>query len=303
MDREGKKTIGKENKPKNNKPNPMVPSHTILSDENDIRLSTEKVNSRDLIEECEGNDSNEIQKGVFGTTNKSDTNEIQNGVFGTTDNSYTNGGMLENEDSSCDKDNGINVSPTLINVDHNKRNRGNSNNVNIDNNTVNDKNGDNSKDMNRNTRSYASVVQKNEYKLDTSLCFRPTKVNEDGSEFVVFDEELVSKRRMKWKLTVLMLMAIVFSSLKIRNEWKSLGKPNRMDNVAAQMCQSGIGRAEFARVLVEFDVNKGFKEETEDRLKKKEIQNEEVEDVMDGGNNSAKMCSANISGMESFVLH
>ncbi|GJZ78645.1 zinc knuckle CX2CX4HX4C containing protein [Tanacetum coccineum] len=41
----------------------------------------------------------------------------------------------------------------------------------------------------------------------------------------------------------------------------SLGKPIRMDNVTAQACQNGRGKAEFARVLVEFDVKKGLKEE------------------------------------------
>ncbi|GKC45461.1 RNA-directed DNA polymerase, eukaryota, reverse transcriptase zinc-binding domain protein [Tanacetum coccineum] len=41
----------------------------------------------------------------------------------------------------------------------------------------------------------------------------------------------------------------------------SLGKPLRMDNIIAQVCQTGRGRADFARVLVEFDVTKGFKKE------------------------------------------
>ncbi|GJS13293.1 RNA-directed DNA polymerase, eukaryota, reverse transcriptase zinc-binding domain protein [Tanacetum coccineum] len=41
----------------------------------------------------------------------------------------------------------------------------------------------------------------------------------------------------------------------------SLGKPIRMDNTTAQICKDGKGRAEYARVLVEFDVNKGFKDE------------------------------------------
>ncbi|GJY69516.1 ATPase, F1/V1/A1 complex, alpha/beta subunit [Tanacetum coccineum] len=41
----------------------------------------------------------------------------------------------------------------------------------------------------------------------------------------------------------------------------SLGKPIRMDNITAQNCKDGKGRAEYARVLVEFDVDKGFKEE------------------------------------------
>ncbi|PWA87553.1 regulator of chromosome condensation 1/beta-lactamase-inhibitor protein II [Artemisia annua] len=38
---------------------------------------------------------------------------------------------------------------------------------------------------------------KNEIKLDTSLNFTPTKICEDGSEFVIFDEELVAKGSVK----------------------------------------------------------------------------------------------------------
>lgn len=34
-----------------------------------------------------------------------------------------------------------------------------------------------------------------------------------------------------------------------------------MDNVTPKVCQSCMGRAEYARVLVEFVVNKGIKEE------------------------------------------
>ncbi|GKB24961.1 RNA-directed DNA polymerase, eukaryota, reverse transcriptase zinc-binding domain protein [Tanacetum coccineum] len=40
----------------------------------------------------------------------------------------------------------------------------------------------------------------------------------------------------------------------------SLGKPLRMDNITAQACVAERGRAEFARVLVEFEVKKDFKE-------------------------------------------
>ncbi|GJZ13732.1 RNA-directed DNA polymerase, eukaryota, reverse transcriptase zinc-binding domain protein [Tanacetum coccineum] len=43
-----------------------------------------------------------------------------------------------------------------------------------------------------------------------------------------------------------------------------------MDNVTAQACQNGRGKAEFARVLVEFDVKKGLKEEIDIQYKSRE---------------------------------
>ncbi|GKB91203.1 hypothetical protein Tco_0963475, partial [Tanacetum coccineum] len=58
--------------------------------------------------------------------------------------------------------------------------------------------------------SYASIVNN---KLDNKLTFKPTVVSNDGSEFVIFGEELVIK---------------------------------------------GVGKIDYARVLVKFDVKKGF---------------------------------------------
>ncbi|GJX84093.1 hypothetical protein Tco_0333574 [Tanacetum coccineum] len=108
-------------------------------------------------------------------------------------------------------------------------------------------------------KSYASVVQKNNQKLDTSLCFRPTVIKEDRSEFVVFDEELVAKGSNKWKLTVyrhFVGCSMSENALRMKNmpleAWtkdgisalaSSLGRPLRMDNVTAQACITGRGRA------------------------------------------------------------
>nr|GEW16163.1 hypothetical protein [Tanacetum cinerariifolium] len=47
-------------------------------------------------------------------------------------------------------------------------------------------------------KSYANVVQKNEIQLDTSLDFTPTVINEDGVEFVIFDDEIVAKAKGPW---------------------------------------------------------------------------------------------------------
>ncbi|GJV58011.1 RNA-directed DNA polymerase, eukaryota, reverse transcriptase zinc-binding domain protein [Tanacetum coccineum] len=40
----------------------------------------------------------------------------------------------------------------------------------------------------------------------------------------------------------------------------SLGKPIIMDNMTSQICRTGMGKVDYARVLVEFDVKKGFKD-------------------------------------------
>ena len=51
-------------------------------------------------------------------------------------------------------------------------------------------------------KSYAKMVQKHEKLLDTSLDFKPTEVCDDGTEYVIFDEEIVAKGSKKWNLTV-----------------------------------------------------------------------------------------------------
>ncbi|GKE48554.1 hypothetical protein Tco_1479812 [Tanacetum coccineum] len=132
----------------------------------------------------------------------------------------------------------------------------------------------------RNT--HASAVQKNNVRLDTSLCFKPTVIEEDGTEFVVFDEELVEKDvevdnnggcYFKFKNEEDMERVIDQWPWMVNHKplfvQSSLGKPIRMDNITAQACTAGRGRAEFARVLVEFDVNKGFKDKIDIQYKNK----------------------------------
>ncbi|GJY69515.1 hypothetical protein Tco_0472497 [Tanacetum coccineum] len=38
--------------------------------------------------------------------------------------------------------------------------------------------------------------------LDTSLDFTPTVINEEGIEFVIFDDDIVAKGSEKWNLTI-----------------------------------------------------------------------------------------------------
>nr|GEX89195.1 hypothetical protein [Tanacetum cinerariifolium] len=158
-----------------------------------------------------------------------------------------------------------------------------------------------------NTKSYANIVQSNEIQLDTSLDFTPTVINEEGIEFVIFDDDIVAKGSEKWNPTICgHFMGCRMSENELRyniirmwsryglidaqmdkhricyfkfknkegmeeilakgpwivsNKPISLGKPIRMDKITAQNCKDGKGRAEYARVLVEFDVYKGFKKE------------------------------------------
>ncbi|GJW14510.1 RNA-directed DNA polymerase, eukaryota, reverse transcriptase zinc-binding domain protein [Tanacetum coccineum] len=121
------------------------------------------------------------------------------------------------------------------------------------------------------------------------IYFVPTIINEEGSEFVVFDEALVEKGSAQWKLTVLTelkrdptigmekveqtkvplwvtlvnLPMEAWSTEGISALASSLGKPLIMDNITARRCQYGEGRLDFARVLVEFDVIKRCKDKIE----------------------------------------
>ena len=40
-----------------------------------------------------------------------------------------------------------------------------------------------------------------------------------------------------------------------------LGKPKMMDSITAKMCQLGVGRSDYARVLVELDAKEGIRDE------------------------------------------
>ncbi|GKC47989.1 hypothetical protein Tco_1065711, partial [Tanacetum coccineum] len=51
-------------------------------------------------------------------------------------------------------------------------------------------------------KTYDSAVQKNKQSIDTSLNFRPIVTDNEGCEFFLFDEELVSQGSKKWELTV-----------------------------------------------------------------------------------------------------
>ncbi|GKB08859.1 RNA-directed DNA polymerase, eukaryota, reverse transcriptase zinc-binding domain protein [Tanacetum coccineum] len=150
--------------------------------------------------------------------------------------------------------------------------------------------GKNENKANNNQKTYAKMVTKDLKVVNNNLDFVPTIINEEGSEFIIFDESLVEKRSAQWKLTVcghfIGLMELkwdptigmekveqtkvplwvtlvnlpmeAWSTEGISALASSLRKPLIIDNMTARRCQYGEGRLDFARVLVEFDVIKGL---------------------------------------------
>ncbi|GJZ21103.1 hypothetical protein Tco_0558142 [Tanacetum coccineum] len=62
--------------------------------------------------------------------------------------------------------------------------------------------GRNKKEDNKSQRTYANMVTKDMKVVNNKLDFVHTVINEEGSEFVIFDETLVEKGSAQWKLTV-----------------------------------------------------------------------------------------------------
>ncbi|GKD86469.1 hypothetical protein Tco_1357623 [Tanacetum coccineum] len=87
-------------------------------------------------------------------------------------------------------------------------------------------------------------------------------LNSDGTEVVVFDDEIVMKGCEKWKLTacgyfVWHKMGFYELSIEgISTLASGIGTPIMMDNTTAHMSQYGNGRADFARVLIEIHAKK-----------------------------------------------
>ncbi|GJX27325.1 hypothetical protein Tco_0233621, partial [Tanacetum coccineum] len=117
--------------------------------------------------------------------------------------------------------------------------------VNDNDNFVNEANIKNRDESCHKPKSYANAVQKNVIQLDTSLDFTPTVISEDGSEFVIFDEKIG-----RYGLIDAQMDRHGTCYFKFRNH-------KGMEEVLAK----GHGLAKYANVLVEFDVNKGFKDE------------------------------------------
>ncbi|GJW08556.1 hypothetical protein Tco_1570979 [Tanacetum coccineum] len=55
-------------------------------------------------------------------------------------------------------------------------------------------------------QSYAHVTTKSEPLIDNKLKLLPTKIDENGNEYVIFDDELISDGSSKWKLHYLVIL-------------------------------------------------------------------------------------------------
>lgn len=148
--------------------------------------------SKDMIEEGEviGN-----RDKVMNTSAESEINDKVNSL----DHNCT---MEENENVISDDSNNVNVNS----ADENSRNKM----IN-----VNDKEKDNVEDGTNaslkadtlektkpQNNSYARIVKKDVKSINNKLNFVPTELTEEGSEVVVFDEELVNRGSVQWKLTI-----------------------------------------------------------------------------------------------------
>ncbi|GJU73070.1 hypothetical protein Tco_1264475 [Tanacetum coccineum] len=107
-------------------------------------------------------------------------------------------------------------------------------------------------------KTYASAIKSTSYFETNKLLFVPTELNEIGEEVVVFDEDLVELGSKKWELTLCghligHTMSLPALNYHLRRMWNRFGFKEIVDN----------GRTKFARVLVEVDVDKGFKETIE----------------------------------------
>ncbi|PWA67687.1 zinc knuckle CX2CX4HX4C [Artemisia annua] len=94
--------------------------------------------------------------------------------------------------------------------------------------------------------SYAYKLNNHKEPFDNKLFQIPTVLNENGHEFVIFDEEIISEE--VWCTKGLSALA------------SKIGKPLIMGAMTSRMCNQGVGRLGFARVLVEVNACKGLEE-------------------------------------------
>ncbi|GJU22273.1 RNA-directed DNA polymerase, eukaryota, reverse transcriptase zinc-binding domain protein [Tanacetum coccineum] len=91
--------------------------------------------------------------------------------------------------------------------------------------------GKNENKANNNQKTYAKMVTKDLKVVNNNLDFVPTVINEEGSEFIIFDEALVEKRSAQWKLTVCghfigYRMSVHELRYNIRRMWSKWGIDN-----------------------------------------------------------------------------
>ncbi|GJT07882.1 ATPase, F1/V1/A1 complex, alpha/beta subunit [Tanacetum coccineum] len=119
--------------------------------------------------------------------------------------------------------------------------------------------------QNKNNMSYVYMVTKLSSNSDNKLMFKATEMSKEGNEFGLKDVIVNNKGHYFFK----------FSNEEVMNKVIeqgpcSIGKPLIMDSMTANMCKQGFGRIDYARVLVEIDASKGFKDMIELMYKDKQ---------------------------------
>ncbi|GKB85818.1 RNA-directed DNA polymerase, eukaryota, reverse transcriptase zinc-binding domain protein [Tanacetum coccineum] len=144
------------------------------------------------------------------------------------------------------------------------------------------------------SRNYANVAVKEE--LNKNLFSIPTSIKENGEEVTCEHLDTIVEQSpwivngkplmvQKWNPDVCIKKAepgkipiwIKLSNIPLE-AWSvkgiialssKLGKPLVMDNMTASMCHNGTGRAAYARVMIEIDAKKGYKDSIEIHYKDK----------------------------------
>ncbi|GKB13881.1 retrovirus-related pol polyprotein from transposon TNT 1-94 [Tanacetum coccineum] len=254
------------------------------------------------------NETKEIRVEKVGLNNGEDENGVgdESGVFGNRDKDHYNGRKSDATDIGTDSLSDLEPEVEILND--------NSDDMKDVDNKDNEKVNDTITKTTKN-ESYVNMVKKDE--APKKLNYKPTEINENGVEVVIFDEMIVKKGSERWNLTVSgyfvgYRMAPNELRYNIRRMWgkygvrdirvnndgtclfkfnnkeeigmqkaehcklpvwvrmtevpleawstdgisalaNSLGIPLIMDAMTASMCHSGMGRTDFARVLIEMD--------------------------------------------------
>ncbi|GJR46910.1 hypothetical protein Tco_1315013 [Tanacetum coccineum] len=194
--------------------------------------------------------------------------ETDKGVFGNVENNHNKGGnSYANKDVSVDP-----LTESEFDVTSNKRDK---NCMDSNENDESAKYLENVVKPTENKKMNETYLSKVKDEIPKKLCYKPIMVNDNGTEVIVFDEMLEKKGCERWTLTA----CSYFVGYRIPpNELRynirriidgisalviSLVNPLIMDTMTASMCYSGLGRLDFALVLVEMDTEKEFKKEIE----------------------------------------
>ncbi|GJV30419.1 zinc knuckle CX2CX4HX4C containing protein [Tanacetum coccineum] len=103
---------------------------------------------------------------------------------------------------------------------------------------------------------YASKLNSEKEIVDNKLCHIPTVLIENGHEFVIFVEEIVKEGSKKWELALVNVPLEEWSNKGLSALASRIGSPLVMDAMTTRMCNQGVGRIGYSRILVEVNANK-----------------------------------------------